>query len=257
MLDVSADLDRESYKPLYIQLAEILIDYASKYHLKNGDALPSENELLSHFDVSRNTVRLSVDRLVQLGVAKKVRGQGTFFIKKKKSLSVHYHYAFNGSVERIGLKVTNKLIDIKTVPNRIKWIEGLGSTNWDETVWIRRIKWASDELLAVDERLLPSAIVKRYSQKEIENENLFIDLVGKKSDTQTNRFNYIFVSQPLSRGESKLLKLRRGTHFLRRIGEYYNSVDQRFMLSRLTIISDRINLKYEYSKHENGWIIQG
>ena len=257
MLDVSTELDRESYKPLYIQLAEILIDYASNHQLKNGDALPSENELLSHFDVSRNTVRLAVDRLVQLGVARKVRGQGTFFIKKKKSLSVHYHYAFNGSVERIGLKVTNKLIDIKTVPNRIKWIQGLGSTNWDETVWIRRIKWASDELLAVDERLLPSSVVKRYSQKEIENENLFIDLVGKNSDTQTDRFNYIFISQPLSRDESKLLKLRRGTHFLRRIGEYYNSVDQRFMLSRLTIISDRINLRYEYSKHENGWIIQG
>lgn len=257
MLDISAELDRESYKPLYIQLAEILIDYANNQQLKNGDALPSENKLLSHFDVSRNTIRLAVDRLVQLGVAKKVRGQGTFFINKKKSLSVHYHYAFNGSVERIGLKVTNKLIDIKTVPNRINWIEGLGSTNWDETVWIRRIKWASDELLAVDERLLPSSAVKRFSQKEIENENLFLDLMGKNSDTQTDRFNYIFISQPISRDESKLLKLRRGTHFLRRIGEYYNSVDQRFMLSRLTIISDRINLRYEYSRQQNGWIIQG
>ena len=257
MIDVSAEIDRESYKPLYIQLAEILIDYASNHQLKNGDALPSENELLSHFEVSRNTIRQAVDRLVQLGVAKKVRGQGTFFIKKKRALSVHYHYAFNGSVERIGLKVKNKLTDITTVPNRIDWVDGLGSTNWDETVWIRRIKWASDELLAVDERLLPSSIVKRYSNKEIENENLFLDLMGKNKDTQTDRFNYIFISQPLSKEESKLLKLRRGTHFLRRIGEYYNTVDQRFMLSRLTIISDRINLRYEYVKHENGWIIQG
>ena len=257
MLDVSAELDRESYKPLYIQLAEILIDYANNHQLKNCDALPSENELLSHFAVSRNTIRLAVDRLVQLGVANKVRGQGTFFIKKQKTLSVHYHYAFNGSVERIGLKVTNKLIDISTVPNRIRWINELGSTNWDETVWIRRIKWASGELLGVDERLLPSSVVKRYSQKEIENENLFIDLMGKNPDTKTDRFNYIFISQPLTKEEGKLLKLRRGTHFLRRIGEYYNSVEQRFMLSRLTIISDRINLRYEFSSHENGWIIQG
>ena len=257
MLNVSDELDRESYKPLYIQLAEILIEYASNHQLKNGDALPSENELLSHFDVSRNTIRLAVDRLVQLGVARKVRGQGTFFIKKKRALSVHYHYAFNGSVERIGLKVTNKLVDITTVSNRQKWIDGLGSTNWNETVWIRRIKWSSDELLAVDERLLPSTVVTRYSHKEIENENLFLDLMGKNKDTQTDRFNYIFISQPLSKEESKLLKLRRGTHFLRRIGEYYNSVDQRFMLSRLTIISDRINLRYDYSKHDDGWIIQG
>jgi GntR family transcriptional regulator len=257
MLDISAELDRHNYKPLYIQLSEILIDYANSHHMENGDALPSENELLSQFSVSRNTIRLAVDRLVQLGVAKKLRGQGTFFIKKKKPLSVRYHYAFNGSAERIGVKVTIKITDKKIIPNRVSWLDGLGTTNWDETIWIRRTKWASDELLAVDERLLPGSVVKRYSQKEIENENLFLDLMGKNPDTQTERFNYIFISQPLSKEESKLLKLPRGTFFLRRIGEYYNSIDERFMLSRLTIISDRITLKYEFSKKENGWLIQG
>jgi len=257
MPDISAELDRQNYKPLYIQLSEILIDYANDHQLENGDALPSENELLSQFSVSRNTIRLAVDRLVQLGVAKKLRGQGTFFIKKKKPLSVQYHYAFNGSVERMGLKVTNKLTDKEIIPNHIRWLDGLGSTNWDETVWIRRTKWTSDELLAIDERLLPASVVKRYSQEEIENENLFLDLMGQNPDTQTERFNYYFISQPLTKEESKLLQLPCGTLFLRRIGEYYNSIEERFMLSRLTIISDRINLKYEFSKKENGWLIQG
>ncbi len=257
MLDNSAELDRHSYKPLYIQLSEILIEYANSHHLENGDALPSENELISQFSVSRNTIRLAVDRLVQLGVAKKLRGQGTFFIKKKKPLSVRYHYAFNGSAERIGVKITIKITDNKIIPNRVRWLDGLGTTNWDETIWIRRTKWASDELLAVDERLLPGSVVKRYSQKEIENENLFLDLMGKNPDTRTERFNYIFISQPLSKEESNLLKLPRGTLFLRRIGEYYNTIDERFMLSRLTIISDRINLKYEFYKKEHGWLIQG
>ncbi len=155
------------------------------------------------------------------------------------------------------MKITIKITDKKIIPNRVRWLDGLGTTNWDETIWIRRTKWASDELLAVDERLLPGSVVERYSQKEIENENLFLDLMGKNPDTQTERFNYIFISQPLSKEESKLLKLPRGTLFLRRIGEYYNSIDERFMLSRLTIISDRITLKYEFSKKDNGWLIQG
>jgi DNA-binding GntR family transcriptional regulator len=157
----------------------------------------------------------------------------------------------------MGLKVTNKLIGKEIIPNHIRWLDGLGSTNWDETVWIRRTKWTSDELLSVDERLLPSSVVKRYSQEEIENENLFLDLLGQKPDTQTERLNYYFISQPLTKEESKLLKLPRGILFLRRIGEYYNSIEERFMLSRLTIISDRINLKYKFSKKENDWFIQG
>jgi DNA-binding GntR family transcriptional regulator len=257
MLNIFTELDRKSYKPLYVQLAESIIDYANESHLKNGDALPSENDLLSRFAVSRNTIRLAVDRLVQLGVAQKLRGQGTFFIKKKRNLSVHYHRAFEGSVERTGLKVTNKLIDKKKVSGRVRWIDELGSTHWDETVLIRRIKSAAKELLALEERLLPGFVVRRFSQEEIENNNISPDLVEKYPDTKTSRFNYIFISQPLTKEESVLLKLPQGTHFLRRIGEYYNSIDERFMISRVTIISDRINLRYEYVKQKAGWVVRG
>lgn len=248
MLNGYCELDRNSYKPLYVQLSEILLNHAADRQLKHGDAIPSENELLSKFDVSRNTIRLAVERLVKLGVAKKIRGQGTFYIKTNQSLSVSYHHAFEGSAERIGLKVTNQLINNEVVPGYINWLDNLGETKWDETIWIRRKKMAFNELLALEERLLPSFVVKRYSKQEIESENISPDLVDRYPDTETTRFNYSFVSQPLTEEESDLLNLQPKIHFLRRIGEYYNAVDDRFMISRLTIISDRINLRYEFAK---------
>jgi len=256
MLNGVNELDRHSFKPLYVQLSEIILNHATDNQLKNGDAIPSENELLSKFDVSRNTIRLAVERLVKLGVAKKIRGQGTFYIKDNKSLSINYHHAFEGSAERIGLKVTNQLINKETVTGCINWIDGLGKTNWDETIWIRRKKMASNEFLAVEERLLPGFVVKRYSQKEIENENISPDLIEKYPDTETIRFNYIFISQPLTEEESDLLKLQPKIKCLRRIGEYYNAVDDRFMLSRLTIISDRINLRYEFAKQKDVYVLR-
>ncbi len=155
MLNGFYELDRNSFKPLYVQLSEIILKHATDNQLKHGDAIPSENELLSKFDVSRNTIRLAVERLVKLGVAKKIRGQGTFYIKDNKSLSVSYHHAFEGSAERIGLKVTNQLINKETVTGCINWIDGLGKTNWDETIWIRRKKMASNESLAMEESPLP------------------------------------------------------------------------------------------------------
>jgi DNA-binding GntR family transcriptional regulator len=253
MLNGFYELDRNSFKPLYVQLSEIILNRATDSQLNHGESIPSENELLSKFDVSRNTIRLAVERLVKLGVAKKIRGKGTFYIKDNRSLSVDYHHAFEGSAERIGLKVTNQLINKETVTGCINWIDGLGKTNWGETVWIRRKKMASNEFLAVEERLLPGFVVKRYSQKEIETENISPDLIEKYPDTETIRFNYIFISQPLTKEEANLLKLPEGMNCLRRIGEYYNAVDDRFMLSRLTIISDRINLRYEYAKQKDGW----
>ena len=256
MLNGFSELDRNSFKPLYVQLSEIILNHATDSHLKHGDAIPSENELLSKFDVSRNTIRLAMERLVKMGVVKKIRGQGTFYIKDNRSLSVDYHHAFEGSIERSGLKVTNQLINKETVTGCIDWIDGLGKTNWDETIWIRRKKMASNELLAVEERLLPGSVVKRYSQKEIENENISPDLIEQYPDTETIRFKYIFISQPLTEEEADLLRLKQGMKCLRRIGEYYNAVDDRFMLSRLTIISDRINLRYEFAKQKDGYVLR-
>ena len=257
MQKIFKDIDKSSPIPLYIQLSEILTDYAKQYQLKSGDVLPSENELLSRFKVSRHTIRLAVERLVQSGTARKVRGQGTFFMEKKSVLPVYYPHAFNGSLERLGLHVSNKLIDHKVISGKIDWIEGLNSTNWEEPVWIRRLKSAQDELLAIDERILSGSVVKRYSKEEIENENLFLDLMGRNLDTQTKSFNYTFVAHPLTKEESNLLQLPLNTQLLRRVGEYYNSMEERFMLSRLTILSDRITLRYEYSMHKEGWSIKG
>ena len=73
MLNGDKKLDRNSYKPLYVQLSEIILNYINDSHLEHGDILPSENQLLSQFDVSRNTIRLAVDRLVKMGVAKKTQ----------------------------------------------------------------------------------------------------------------------------------------------------------------------------------------
>ena len=255
MLIDHAELDRNSYKPLYIQLSEILIEHANDSHLEHGDALPSQNELLSRFDVSRNTVRLAVDRLVELGVAKKIKGQGTFYVNEKRTMSVNWLHAFEASLKRMGLKITNKLIDKKTTSGRVRWIAGLGTTQWDETVWLRRLKLAADEIIAIEERLLPRFVAKRFSQREIEN-GIFIDLVEQYPDTQITRFNYNFCSHPLTKEEAHTLKLPPEMNYMRRIGEYYNSVNERFMLSRLTVISDQVNLGYHCSKQDGNWVLQ-
>ena len=105
----------------------------------------------------------------------------------------------------------------------------------------------------MEERLLPGFVVKRFSPNEIESENISPDLIERHPDTTTKRFNYIFLSQPLTQEEANLLSLPQGMSCLRRIGEYYNSVDERFMLSRLAIVSDRINLRYEFGLQKDVW----
>lgn len=249
-------LDRSNYKPLYVQLAEIIVEYAKDQQLNAGDILPSENELLSKFDVSRNTVRLAAERLVKMGFATKIRGQGTFITKDDNACRIGYKHGFEDSIKRLGMQVTNSLMSIDPVSPMPNWAKNLGTVEGGASVHIKRLKMVDDELLAMEERLLPAHVLGRYSHDELEKENINPYLLDQYPDTQTQRLSYVFASQSIEPADCKLLNLPESTQFLCRIGEYFNNLNERFMLSRLMVFSDRINLCYEYKKENDFWVMQ-
>jgi GntR family transcriptional regulator len=76
-------LIHDSFKPLYFQLKEIFHDKIESEELKEGDMIPSENELQQIYGVSRATVRKAIELLVYDGLMDKKKGKGTF-VKRRK-----------------------------------------------------------------------------------------------------------------------------------------------------------------------------
>ncbi|MBU1697012.1 MAG: GntR family transcriptional regulator [Proteobacteria bacterium] len=247
-------IDRNSYKPLYIQVSEMIIDYVRTLGLKHDDILPSENELLSKLDVSRNTIRLAVERLVNMDFAIKIRGHGTFIKEKKDhSINLDLTQGFEGTLNKLGIKVENRLIEKRILEKNVDWIEGLAVVKSEDKMLIRRIKKSSGVILALEDRILPAHVVERYSKEELENENINPNLLEKYPDTYAKHMKYYFVSMPLTLEETDLLKIKNKFSFLQRIGEYYNSEGECFMIGRHIFISKNINVSYEYERTADHW----
>lgn len=64
--------------PRYHKIADDLRSRITKGALPPGSQLPAEIELQSQFDVSRNTVRLAIKRLIDEGLLVSSQGRGTF-----------------------------------------------------------------------------------------------------------------------------------------------------------------------------------
>ena len=62
--------------------------------LKPGDKLPSEHELCNIWSTSRITVRQALERMVALGILKKVRGGGTYVSDSESSIALSPLFAF-------------------------------------------------------------------------------------------------------------------------------------------------------------------
>ena len=71
-------LFRDSPLPRYAQLAELLRQRIARGVWKQGETLPSLDELVREFGVARVTVRQAVDLLARDGLVSPQRGRGTF-----------------------------------------------------------------------------------------------------------------------------------------------------------------------------------
>lgn len=75
-------IDADKPTPKYLQLKDILRHYFKNEHYETGQKIPSENELIAQFEVSRNTVRQALGELETEGFIYKIRGSGSYFSGK-------------------------------------------------------------------------------------------------------------------------------------------------------------------------------
>lgn len=73
-----AVLHAEASVPLYLQLSDVIQSQIEQGELKQGEKIPSEDQMRELYGVSRVTVRAAIERLVESGLLIKRRGKGTY-----------------------------------------------------------------------------------------------------------------------------------------------------------------------------------
>src|SRR5439155_12748729 len=81
--DATAQLDRNSFVPLYYQLQELLKEQIESSLWQPGDLLPSEPALARIFGVSRVVVRQALAILEDDRQIVRIKGRGTFVAEPK------------------------------------------------------------------------------------------------------------------------------------------------------------------------------
>ena len=122
-------LDKDSPIPLYFQMAEIIKDKIESSEWKIDHIIPSEFKLCEDFQISRGTVRQSINYLIQEGYLYKKQGLGTFVCKPKHLFPVSSFYCVGVDRNNQRRKLKRKILSEKIIkPNtRIKKIMNLNS----------------------------------------------------------------------------------------------------------------------------------
>jgi DNA-binding GntR family transcriptional regulator len=183
-LKAFSSLDRNSPVPLYFQLAKILEQMILSSQLAPGDRLENEVSLCARLNVSRPTVRRSIEELVGQGLVVRRRGLGTQVVHGQVTRGMELTSLFDDLV-RSGKKPTTKILSLESVPADATVALALGVAVGERVVFVHRLRGAGKTPVAV----LQNWIHPRYSKlledgAELSHSGLYHWLRGQGASIQ-------------------------------------------------------------------------
>ncbi|HTG53558.1 MAG TPA: FAD-dependent oxidoreductase, partial [Gemmatimonadaceae bacterium] len=123
--------------------------------LATGSQLPTENDLIARFGVSRPTVRRAVQNLVSRGLVEIQRGRGTYVTRPKITQELTALSGFVEDMQALGRHPTARLLDKQLVAADKTVAQQLALPAGSLVVRIRRVRLADGEPVSFDETYLP------------------------------------------------------------------------------------------------------
>lgn len=100
-------LDPNIGKPLHLQAEEVVRKLIESEEYKNGKLLPNEIDLSKQLNISRNTLRQAINKLVFEGLLIRKKGFGTRVVKKGITGGVKNWLSFSQEMKMLGIEIKN------------------------------------------------------------------------------------------------------------------------------------------------------
>ena len=143
----------------YVRLRQSIQQAIEAGTLESGHALPSERELASALALSRVTVRKAIGGLVEDGLLVQRHGAGTF-VAERIVKSFSKLTGFTDDLRARGLKPRVEFLERSIGAVTPEEALALGLSPGARVIRLRRLRFAADKPLALENTAVPQAILK-------------------------------------------------------------------------------------------------
>jgi DNA-binding GntR family transcriptional regulator len=164
--------------PLHIQIRNEMISYFSNF--EHYSPLPSERELCTIFNVSRPTIRKSLETLEMENVIIRIQGKGTFYLGNKVPIdysdSNHNGLGLSSILNSFGKFTKNRVLQ-----QAIEFPESdvtvyLNLSKNDMVFHLKRLRYVNDDLYSLADDYIPLKICPNLIDIDFTTHNLFTTL---------------------------------------------------------------------------------
>lgn len=134
----------------YTEFAQILIDEINNGTYKANDKLPTEDNLIEMYDVSRYCVRKAINSLIKDGEVYSIQGSGMFIRRSKREGCLNLATTKGLTSEFPGQEVTTKVLKIESIQADFEIAKKMHCDVGTWCYYLERIRYIDNEPLAVE-----------------------------------------------------------------------------------------------------------
>jgi GntR family transcriptional regulator len=227
----SSSLSPLSPVPLYSQIRELLRERILHGEYQSHAQMPSENDMVKAFGVSRITVRQALTDLQREGLIFKIHGKGTFVSKPKATQDLRRLEGFGEAMAGSGHQTFSRVLSHRAIRAGKLVAARLRIAERDEVMEIKRVRFLDRDPISLDVTYVPLAIGERLVREDLSHRDIFVIL--------ENDFGYPLGNADLcieavtaDADQAHALKLEEGSPILR--------------IERLTSTADGTPLDFEF-----------
>jgi GntR family transcriptional regulator len=147
-------INRHSKVPYYQQLYTILRGKIARDEWTPGDLIPTENELIDEYRVSRSTVRQVLDMLVSEGLVYRERGRGSFIAHPTVEQTMSRIVSFTEDMRQRGFEPGTRLLSASQLKASQDISASLQVPPGELLTRVERLRLADGEPMSVEESFL-------------------------------------------------------------------------------------------------------
>ncbi len=199
--------------PRYKELYRIIRKHITEGIYKEGDLLPSENELCSIYGMTRPTVRQALAALATDGLIRKHQGKGSIVHRLSREIGI---LSVSGTTSAVGSRGLQTDIIVK--PRIIPWPENfmfpLSETEKESgCIYMERLRLLEGTPVFYDINYIANINLPRFTSRQFKNKSLF-KILRESYNIEIKRGEQRIRAIPAVEKISRFLKIREGSPVL-------------------------------------------
>jgi GntR family transcriptional regulator len=227
------------YQPQYRQIEQALRARIST--LRPGARLPSDTDLVAEFGVSRMTARHAMQQLAEDGLIRREPGRGSFVAAPLTHRRTNRLMTFSQEIRRAGRVPSSRVLDREVRPASMSESASLGLPPRASIVYLRRIRLADGEPIALESTALVGAAAPAVMAADLANGSLH-ETLGRAGFALIRGTGTI-AAAAASAEDARLLEIRPGDPLLveRRViidgfGRRIEATESRYVAGRYGLV---------------------